>query len=59
MPSLCPRCRPLDVRFRNRGGLNYCEKCGSLFFERPERSVPLWVLGVLMILAVHCWLVMR
>ncbi len=56
MPYLCPRCRPLGVQVRNRSGLNCCEKCGSLFYVPPERSLPLWILGVLIILAINCWL---
>jgi hypothetical protein len=59
MPYLCPRCCPLGVRGRNRSGLNCCEKCGSLFLVPPGRSLPLWILGVLVILAANYLLAIR
>ena len=59
MPYLCPRCCPLGVRVRNRSGLNYCQKCGSLFLGPPESVLPPWILGVLVILAANYWLAIR
>ncbi len=59
MPYLCPRCSPLGEQHRNRSGLNCCEKCGSLFFVPPERSLPLWLLGVLAFLVINYLLAIR
>lgn len=56
MPCLCPRCSPLDIHVLSRSGLNCCEKCGSLYLGPPEKSLPPWVLGVLVILVTNYWL---
>ena len=58
MRCLCPRCCQLVVQIRNRSGLNFCPNCGSLFSAPPERPLPLWILGVLVILTVN-WLGIR
>jgi hypothetical protein len=56
---LCPHCRQLVVQVRNRTGPNFCPQCGKLFSPPSALTVPLWILGVLVILAASYWLAIR
>jgi hypothetical protein len=47
----CPKCAELLLLEADRDGLNYCVKCHNLFFL--PRSVPSWVHGILVVLAVN------
>jgi hypothetical protein len=38
------------VQWRNSDGPNFCPECQKLFFLSPEREVPAWVYGVVVVL---------
>ena len=50
----CPVCSRVFDQDRNREGLNYCTNCQSLFLVPPERSVPFWIWGVLVVVLATC-----
>ena len=50
----CPVCSRVFYQGRSREGLNYCTNCQSLFLVPPERSVPFWIWGVLVVVLATC-----
>ena len=56
MRCFCERCRQWFRQPRNCEGPQFCPTCHGLFFAPPERKVPPWIMGVLVVLAVNCQL---
>ncbi len=54
MKLTCTYCGELVRQDRNSDGLNYCTNCGKLFLVPPERTVPPWILGVVVFLVAYC-----
>ncbi len=60
MQCECPHCLHLVSQDRNPEGLNYCPACHKLFYmPPPERKVPGWLLGVLVVLAANAQVLHR
>jgi hypothetical protein len=57
MRTLCPQCSSLVVQTKNRDGPNFCPNCCRLFYLPEDRSVPPWILGVLVILVANLQIV--
>jgi hypothetical protein len=53
----CPYCSQRFVQARNLDGPNFCPTCRRLFLVRCIRSVPVWILGVVVVLAAR-WLLL-
>ncbi len=49
----CPQCRTMVAQAKNRDGPNFCENCFCLFYAVEERTMPPWILGVLVILVAN------
>ncbi|MBN2475288.1 MAG: hypothetical protein JXB62_11805 [Pirellulales bacterium] len=43
------------VQIVNSSGPNVCPSCGKLFFMSAEPSTPLWIWGVLLVLAANLY----
>jgi hypothetical protein len=46
----CPHCSAKVLQSRNHEGPNFCPACQKLFRLLPEREVPHWMFGVLVVL---------
>jgi len=53
----CPYCGHTTSQRRNCEGPNFCPACRKLFLVPPERQVPPWILGVVVVL-IGNWQVM-
>jgi hypothetical protein len=50
MNLVCPHCSQKVFQRRNKEGPNFCTECRRLFFLAPDREVPPWILGVVVVL---------
>jgi hypothetical protein len=50
MRTNCPQCQAVVVQKKNRDGPNFCPNCRRLFYACNDRTVPTWILGILVIL---------
>ena len=50
MRVYCPHCNEQITQRRNYEGPNFCPACQRLFLLPPERPVPPWILGVVVVL---------
>ncbi len=58
MDCRCPQCGQLVGQVDDREGLNCCMSCRTLFVVPPQRRVPPWVWGVVVILTAN-WQLLR
>ena len=59
MHCSCPHCSQIVVQKKNVEGPNFCPKCCKLFYVPPERELPPWILGVLVVLVGNWQLMCR
>jgi hypothetical protein len=50
---LCPRCSCLVVESASASTLIVCSRCGYKFRPFAQEKIPLWVLGVLVVLTAN------
>ena len=55
----CPYCDQRVTQRRNEEGPNYCAQCNKLFSLPPDRPVPPWILGILVILTANWQIIMN
>jgi hypothetical protein len=55
MRCICPHCAEVIFQDNDADGSNYCPNCRRLFRMPPARPVPIWILGVLVVMMAN-WL---